>query len=121
MRQNTAYCALLRRWQSGQMHVAVNHATSVYAGSNPARRTISDLDRLLLCSGYLPFLVIEQPRNYFSCVFFRYSVQSLFDILAKFGCLSCFPTNSLVTRVAPDPRLCFESKIFKYSPPGRML
>ena len=39
MQENTAYCALLRRWQSGQMHVAVNHATSVSAGSNPARRT----------------------------------------------------------------------------------
>ena len=30
---------LLRRWQSGQLHSAVNAAISVYAGSNPARRT----------------------------------------------------------------------------------
>jgi hypothetical protein len=30
---------LLRRWRSGQSHLAVNQAASAYAGSNPARRT----------------------------------------------------------------------------------
>jgi hypothetical protein len=37
--QNTAYYGHKRRWRSGQSHLAVNQATSVCAGSNPARRT----------------------------------------------------------------------------------
>lgn len=32
-----------RRWRSGQSHLAVNQATSVCAGSNPARRTMKFL------------------------------------------------------------------------------
>ena len=33
----------MRRWQSGQMQLAVNQSASACGGSNPSRRTIEEI------------------------------------------------------------------------------